>query len=216
MHCSVRALMALLSLAVAGCSLFHGEGDARAASAEEAPSPMEWREIATDADRERIGRWRDGWISALEKARAAGFSSQIAAQGRLMEPDAALSDPTPPAGDYRCRVIKLGAQAKGGLDYVTYPAFTCRISMEKDVLSFTKLDGSQRPCGLLFPNDDARMIFLGTMALGDERRPLEYGRDPDRDMVGALERVGPKRWRLVLPWPKWESTLDVIELVPVA
>jgi hypothetical protein len=176
---------------------------------------MGWREIATDGDRARISRWRDGWTSALAKARAAGYGAQIATQGTLFQPDAALSGPTPPPGDYRCRVTKLGAQ-DGGLDYITYPAFTCRIAMEKDVLSFTKLDGSQRPCGLLFPGDDIRMVFLGTLMLADERRALEYGNDPDRDMVGALERIGPRRWRLVLPWPKWESTLDVIELVPAA
>jgi hypothetical protein len=31
---------------------------------------------------------------------------------------------------------------------------------------------------------------------------------------GVVERVGPARWRLVLPWPRWESNLDVMELVP--
>ena len=214
MHCSPRVLMASLLFAGSGCSLA-AAGSARTASADDMPRQMGWREIATPADRERIGKWRAGWTSALAKAREGGFATRIAAQGRLLEPDAALTDPAPPPGDYHCRVIKLGAQGQGGLDYVTYPAFRCRISMEKDVLSFTKLDGSQRPCGLLFPNDGARMIFLGAMALGDERRALEYGRDPDRDMAGALERIGPQQWRLVLPWPKWESTLDVIELVPV-
>jgi hypothetical protein len=216
MKCSRRAALALLLLSVSGCSLF-GRHHREITSGAEAPPParMGWREIATSTDRARIAKWRDGWTSALTKARQGGYASQIAAQGSLMVPDAALPDPMPPTGDYRCRVTKLGAQGPGGLDYITYPAFTCRISMEKDLLSFTKLDGSQRPCGLLFPNDDARMIFLGSMMLGDETTALEYGRDPDRDMVGAFERVGPKRWRLVLPWPRWESTLDVIELVPL-
>jgi hypothetical protein len=87
-----------------------------------------------------------------------------------MQPDAALDDPVPPPGDYRCSVIKLGSQGEGGLDYVSYSPFTCRIGTGQGVLSFTKLDGSQRPVGRLFSNDDRRMIFLGTMALGDERR----------------------------------------------
>jgi hypothetical protein len=213
MHCSTRAALASLLLTVSGCSLFGG--NAPAFSAEAPPTQMGWREIATSADRERISKWRDGWTSALAKAQQAGYTSRITAQGSLMVPDAALPGPTPPPGDYHCRVTKLGAQGQGGLDYVSYPPFTCRISMEKDLLSFTKLDGSQRPVGLLFPNDDARMIFLGTMMLGDEKQALEYGRDAERDMAGAFERVGPRRWRLVLPWPRWESTLDVIELVPV-
>ena len=85
---------------------------------------------------------------------------------------------------------------------------------EGDMLSFAKMDGSQRPVGMLLRGDDSRMIFLGTMMLGDETSALEYGRDAERDMAGAMERVGPRRWRLVIPWPRWESTLDVIELVP--
>lgn len=215
MNASSRVAAASLLLIVSGCSLFGG-GRSETASAIEAPPPVrkDWREIATPADRDRIARWRDAWTSALAKTGRAGFGPRIAAQGGLMLPDAALADPAPPPGDYRCRVTKLGAQGQGGLDYVSYPDFACRISMEKDLLSFAKLDGSQRPVGLLFPNDDARMIFLGSMMLGDERRALEYGRDPDRDMAGAFERIGPRRWRLVLPWPKWESTLDVIELTP--
>jgi hypothetical protein len=67
---------------------------------------------------------------------------------------------------------------------------------------------------MLLPGDANRMIFLGTMMLGDETSALEYGRDAERDMAGALERVGPRRWRLVIPWPRWESMLDVIELTP--
>ena len=198
-------------LALPGCT---SPGKSESASTGP-PAQMGWREIATPADRDRIAKWRSGWTTALAKARASGSGGKIAAQGALMQPDSALPDPSPPPGDYRCRVTKLGAQGKGGLDYVAYPGFTCRISMEKDLLSFAKLDGSQRPVGLLFPNDDARMIFLGTIMLGDESRPLDYGRDAERDMAGAFERIGPKRWRLVLPWPQWESTLDVIELVPV-
>jgi hypothetical protein len=33
-------------------------------------------------------------------------------------------------------------------------------------------------------------------------------------MAGALERIGPYRWRLILPKPHFESMMDVIELVP--
>ena len=209
MKSSIYICLASL-LTVPGCVL---PGKSETASG--TPPRMSWREIATPADRDRIAKWRSGWTTALAKAQASGNGGKIAAQGALMQPDAALPDPTPPPGDYRCRVTKLGARGEGGLDYVAYPGFTCRISMEKDLLSFAKLDGSQRPVGLLFPNDDARMIFLGTIMLGDESRPLDYGRDAERDMAGAFERIGLKRWRLVLPWPQWESTLDVIELVPV-
>ena len=58
------------------------------------------------------------------------------------------------------------------------------------------------------------MIFLGAMMLGDESRPLPYGRDAERDMAGIVERVGPLRWRVAFPYPRWESIVDILELVP--
>ena len=100
------------------------------------------------------------------------------------------------------------------LDYVTYPPFTCRIRRVDGLMSFAKLTGSQRPLGLLLPFADNRMVFLGTLQLVDERRALQYGRDRERDMAGVIERIGPQRWRLVLPYPHFESTIDILELVP--
>jgi hypothetical protein len=61
-----------------------------------------------------------------------------------------------------------------------------------------------------------RLIFLGSLALGNEEQPRAYGEDPKRDMAGVLERIGPFRWRLVIPWPQQgTSKLDVFELRPV-
>jgi hypothetical protein len=77
-----------------------------------------------------------------------------------------------------------------------------------------KLNGSQRQFGLIFPGDLLRQVFLGTLVLGDETRALQYGQDDSRDVVGYVERIGPNRWRLVLPSPHVESQLDVMELVP--
>jgi hypothetical protein len=198
------ALASLLLVAACG-------GDDRPAQ----PQPIaNWRSIATQADRERVRTWRDAWVQALAKVRAPGDRAKVAAEGALLQPDAAQAPATPPPGDYRCRVTKLGAKGAGGMDYVAFPPFTCRIALERDVLSFAKVDGSQRPVGLLFPDDARRLIFLGTVMLGDESRALDYGRDPERDVVGLLERIGSRRWRLVMPFPHWESTIDVMELVP--
>lgn len=208
-RCSALALAGAALVALSGCALF---GQHRH-KAEAAAPPPDWRTIATPADRDRIARWRDGWMAALATAEPRNRLA-IGAEGALLQPDAALAGPAPPPGDYRCRTIKLGSQSPGGLDYIAYPAFTCRIAAEGDLLSFVKIDGSQRPMGMLLPGDNSRMIFLGTMMLGDETSALDYGRDAERDMAGALERVGPRRWRLVMPWPRWESTLDVMELVP--
>jgi hypothetical protein len=100
------------------------------------------------------------------------------------------------------------------LGYVAYGWSTCRIAGEQGIVSLTKTNGSQRPVGLIFPDDMRRQIFLGTLVLGDEAMPLDYGSDKLRDMAGIVERIGERRWRLVLPRPAYESILDVIELVP--
>jgi hypothetical protein len=158
-----------------------------------------------------LRRWRDAWAAALLAARAGGGASVIAGDPALFHPDRTLREPAPPAGGYRCRTFKLGAQGPGGLDFVAYSWFRCRVGADG---SFAKLDGSQRPVGRVFPDSTGRAVFLGTLALGDERQPIKYGRDRDRDMAGWVERVGERRWRIVLPYPRFESLLDVVELVP--
>ncbi len=60
------------------------------------------------------------------------------------------------------------------------------------------------------------MVLLGSMALAEEAAAGPYGANPDRDLIAVLERVGERRWRLVVPWPRAESNLDLIELVPAA
>ena len=174
----------------------------------------DWRVVATDGDRTRLRDWRTAFMKALDQARAAGHAADIAREGPLLEPDAALGPVPIPNGRYKCRVIKLGAKGPGGLNYVAYPAFNCRIQQEKELQSFYKLTGSQRHTGLIFPADALRQVFLGTLVLGDESRAMQYGRDADRDLAGWVERIGDNRWRVILPYPHYESTFDVVELVP--
>jgi hypothetical protein len=174
----------------------------------------DWRSVATDSDRQRLRDWRTAFTRALDQARKAGHSADIAREGRLLEPDAALGPVPIPNGAYKCRVIKVGAKSEGLLDYIAYPAFDCRIRQEKQLQSFYKLTGSQRHAGLIFADNPVRQVFLGTLVLGDETRAMQYGRDPDRDVAGWIERIDDRRWRIVLPYPRYESTLDVVELVP--
>ncbi len=174
----------------------------------------DWRATVTNADRDRLRQWRVAWATALDEVRKGGKGALIAQQGVLLDPDRALENPLPPAGDYRCRVFKLGSKNNAGAGFVAYPYFDCRIDDEGEVLSLFKRSGSQRPVGLVFKDTDARAIFLGTLVLGDEQAPLQYGQDAARDMAGVIERIGDRRWRLVLPYPAFESTLDVIELIP--
>jgi len=174
-----------------------------------------WRQVATEDDRRRLREWREAFVEALAEARSAGHGAEIDREGPLLTPDAALGGAALPSGDYRCRTLKLGSQGEGGLEFVPYPAFRCRVARAVDgSLQLTKLSGSQRPIGRLYPEHDTRVIFLGTMQLGDETRVISYGRDRERNMAGIVERIAEDRWRLVLPYPHFESTLDVIELVP--
>lgn len=175
---------------------------------------IDWRNIATEDDRARLRQWRAAWVRALGKAQAAGHAGALAREGALVQPDAAIAWETPPPGDYRCRTVKIGAKSQGLLDYVAYPFFDCRVRIENGVMSFAKLSGSQRPLGLILPDTGRRMVFLGTLQLGDERRALQYGRDRERDMAAVVERVGERRWRIVFPLPHFESLVDILELVP--
>jgi hypothetical protein len=212
MSLASRALLAGSLLVLAGCGHDH------VAAPNERPvprAPGDWRTQVTRVDRERIRAWRTTWVQADAKVVAAGLGARLQAAGPLLDPDAALNDPTPPPGAYSCRTIKLGT-ISGGNDYVTDPAQACRIALENGRLSFIVTNGTQRPNGWLFPDTGMRMIFLGAMLLGDETRAMAYGRDSDRDMAGTFERIGPARWRIVLPKPHWEAMLDVIELVPAS
>jgi hypothetical protein len=179
------------------------------------PPGANWRRPITADDAARLRQIRNAWVEALAQARA-GHAAEIAAGGALFDPDAALLDPTPPPGEYECRTVKLGTrQGRGGPAYVDYPGYACRVaSGGQGSLSFVRLNGAQRPIGRIFPDTSRRMVFLGTVQLGDERRAYRYGTDTDRDQVAALERIGARRWRLVFPRPHFESRLDVIELVP--
>ncbi len=174
-----------------------------------------WHDIVTSDDRSRLRGWRKSFVEALDAARKSGHSAEIAREGVLLEPDAAIGGEPIPDGMYRCRVIKLGARSSGLLDYVAYGAFTCRIRQSGQAQDFRKLSGSQRLVGVIFPNDALRQVLLGSLVLGDEERAIQYSQDQTRDVAAFVERIGPNRWRLVMPEPHFESRLDVMELVPL-
>lgn len=173
----------------------------------------DWRQVVTPADRARLRDWRAAFSDGLAAARKAGHGDDIAREGALLAPDAALGGGIPD-GIYACRTIKLGAKSTGLLDYIAYPAFRCRVTPDRGLQRLAKVGGSQRVVGLIFPTDALRRVLLGTLVLGDERRALQYGQDETRDVAGYVERVGPQRWRLVMPRPHFESQLDIMELVP--
>ena len=197
----IRACTAIvLGLAAAG-----------AAFAQPFGSP-DWRVSILPADEARLQELDAAWAEGLQEARAAGHAKDVAALGTLAHPRAALPRPHPTPGDYRCRTIKLGSQGEGGLPYVAYGWFRCRVELTPGGdLNLFKTTGSQRPVGTLLPYGERSLVFLGSLGLGTDRAP-GYGASPETDLVGVLERVGPQRWRLALPRPYAESDIDLIEL----
>ena len=110
----------------------------------------------------------------------------------------------------------MAISTRRGPAFEKFKPFFCYVEVENNLLTIVKQTGSERPAGRLWEDDNPyRLIYLGSLALGDEQTPRAYGDDPNRDMAGVLERVGPFEWRLVIPWPRGTSKLDVFELTPV-
>lgn len=180
------------------------------------PSGNDWRRLATPADRQRLRAWRSAWTDALVTARTdPRANALIIAEPTLFDPDRTLMDAVPPPGPYRCRTFRLGRRGMSGPPFLVQPWVGCRIGAGSLPVSFVGLGAGQRPTGTFYADTDARAIFLGTLTLADEARAMAYGRDGGRDMAGIVERIGERRWRLVLPQPAFQSQLDLIELRPV-
>ena len=174
-----------------------------------------WKAVATAADQDRLDRLGLAWQAALAEARK-GNATEIERQGKLLLPRSGLPRPAPTPGSYNCRMIALGKATPKGKTYESFKPFFCYVQLDGDQLTIVKQTGSQRPAGTLWEDDDPnRMIFLGSLTLGDEEQPLAYGDDPKRNMAGVFERIGAFRWRLVIPWPQGDAKLDVFELTPV-
>ena len=175
-----------------------------------------WRSIASRADTQRLANVTGAWAAGLANARKAGFVTALRDEGTLLKTNAALPRPTPTPGSYNCRLVRLGSIGKGSPAFEKFKPFFCYVQVDGELLTIVKQTGSTRPAGRLWEDDDpSRMIFLGSLALGDEEQPLAYGENPRRDMAGIFERIGPFRWRLVIPWPQDGAKLNVFELTPV-
>jgi Domain of unknown function (DUF4893) len=210
---AIRKLIGL-SLVVA---LSTSAGAALLSTGLKRPKSADWRLAVVSTDLARIRNWRKSFVAGLAQAKSTGNSENIAREGALLDPDSGRDSALPPTGAYQCRVIKMGKNGVHMQPYVAYPRRPCAIHDEGGVSSFSFSSGSgaQRPNGLIFSGDDRRRIFLGTMMLSDERRMIDYGRDQTRNMAGLIERIGETRWRLILPYPNFESLIDVIEIAPV-
>ena len=172
-----------------------------------------WKQVAEDADEDRIATLATVWTQALEEARKSNARA-VRAENVLLQPDAALPRPAPTPGSYYCRLVKLGRTRARGPALETFKPFYCYVDVEGDLLTIVKQTGDTRPAGRLWEDNELnRLIFLGSLARASEK-PRAYGEDPKRDMAGVLERIAPFRWRLVVPTPQGTSKLEVYELRP--
>ena len=212
-----RNLASLLIFAIAACSPMDNRPKSRpVVTAEPQTRGDVWQGVATEADKQRLSKLGLAWQESLQEAKR-GFGREVEAEGALLRPRAALARPAPTPGSYNCRLVKLGKATANAVAFERFKPFFCYVEVEGDLLTIVKQTGSQRPAGRLWEDDRPdRLIFLGSLALADEDQPLAYGEDPKRDMAGVLERIGPFKWRLVIPWPQSSSKLDVFELTPVA
>ncbi|HYC95574.1 MAG TPA: DUF4893 domain-containing protein [Sphingomicrobium sp.] len=185
-----------------------------------APPPSKadlWQDIASSEDANRIRRIGTAWSTGLQEARRAGFDDDIKAEGKLLNANAAQAKPAPTPGSYSCRVIRLGRENGRGPAFQKFKPFFCYVGVEGELFTIVKQTGTQRPAGRLWEDDNpVRLIFLGTVAIGNEEEARAYGEDPRRDTAGIFERIAPFKWRLLIPFPQSGARLDVFELTPVA
>lgn len=204
-------------LALAGCETVDVDKP-RPVVTIEAPTKADiWKQVATADDQDRLTRIGQAWADGLAEARAGGFRNDVKGEGELLESGAALARAAPTPGSYSCRVVTLGRQGGKGPAFQKFKPFFCYVEAEGDLFTIVKQTGSKRPAGRLWDDDDVanRMVFLGTIAVGNEDEARAYGEDPKRNVAGVFERVGAFKWRLAIPYPRSGAKLEVFELTPV-
>lgn len=208
-------MLALLALA-GGCVSPTLKARRAGASVVVGPEPVsdKWKGVASAADQDRIDRLGLAWQQGLMDAKPR-YAKEIEEEGDLLKARSGLPFPAPTPGSYNCRMDAVGSTDRKTPAFQKFKPFFCYVLVDQGQLTIVKQTGSRRPAGRLWEDDDPnRMVFLGSLALGDEKEPGAYGDDPDRDMAGVFERIGPFRWRLVIPWPRRGGMLDVFELTP--
>lgn len=165
-----------------------------------------------------VPRW-DGYEAALGRALAEALAAGAPTDVTLLvEGMAGAAQPLDPAGDWSCRMLKLG-----GLTPLTaYAPFRCRITPAgPGTWRIEKLTGSQRLSGTI-TLDDGGAPYLGVgyveggpamgyaeLPAGDQA-PVEPGQTVAQ--VGRFEQAGPDRARLLMPLPLLESEFDILLL----
>jgi hypothetical protein len=217
LHIGFRACLLALCMMASGCALIIKKSPPAGTTVTAIVSKNDgWAAVASDADRSRIHRTALAWQTGIAEARARGFADAIRGEGKLLVSGGGLARPAPTPGSYRCRLVTIGRPTKGGPAFEKFKPFFCYIDVEGELFTIVKQTGSQRPAGRLWPDElPTRLIFLGSVALGNEDEARAYGEDPRRDVAGVFERIAPFVWRLVIPFAQDGTKLQVFELTPV-
>ena len=172
-----------------------------------------WRDVASQADIERI--------EALPQIRGAAIQDAQNGQGRgdwrviarVMQPEGRAIPTQALLGNWRCRQFKLGRMSS----YIVYDRwFSCNVRPFRGGLLLQKMDGSQRFVGFLFPENGA-WVYLGASSAHGEPWHNYSGASPSLgaqvtpdDQIGLLTGIGDNHLRLEIPAVQ-ESLLDVVE-----
>lgn len=177
-----------------------------------APAAAGWQDRATPFDRERLSHLdqsRDKGLASLARGPVSGDAAAIRAVVEAKGGPAANI-----TGIWRCRTMKLG-----GVTSIIYTWFNCRIEDRGGVLSFRKINGSQRITGTLYPHQAGGYVLLGAWTVNNEPAQPYSGNTPGagsqataNDAVGYLTAIGPNHLRIEFPEPVQESDFDVMEL----
>ena len=164
--------------------------------------------LMTAADKQRLASFDKTRAEAIAEAKKGGAPEDVATLEKILAgKDLAFSESFDFTGNWRCRTVKLG----GNLPLTVYGWFKCRVSDDGSGWKLEKLTGSQRTSGAFYSDSDKRLTYIGAAHYADEK-PKRYASDPDRDQVAYVLRPDEKRVRLEFPSPKYESTLDILEL----
>jgi hypothetical protein len=177
-----------------------------------------WQEQASRFDAQRLSRLDESRAKGLDEASRGAPAADLAVIHSVLDAPAVEASSSALEGNWRCRTIKLG----GITPDVVYGWFRCRVSLKGGAPYFEKLTGSQRTSGFLYPQGGG-FVYLGASyvtAYGPPEKPPHYSgtgaaagapATPD-DQIGLLSLLADGRARLELPYPRLESTFDVIEL----
>jgi len=182
----------LMLLGLAGPAWADGELDAR----------------MTAADKARLAAYATTRAEGIAEAKQGGSPADIAVLNALIDREPlTFRDGFDLTGNWKCRTIKLG----GMLPLTIYDWFDCRISDDGSGWYLVKTTGSQRTSGRFYDDGDTRLVYLGALHYSRDK-PIDYGKDAERDQVAYVFRTGPQELRMEFPAPKFESRLDILEL----